>query len=153
MRTWLVAFATAMSIALCLTMCACGSPGHPPPARPAGRAGAAQDSARRSQLEAVVQCLRAHGVPDFPDPVYDSSSGQWHYGDYRADIPQRAGAGLPAPGPVGGQPVAASSAGAVPGTSPAGSVHPPARRAHVARPRPAGGVPVAALAAGASRTL
>ena len=82
MRTWLVAFATAMSIALCLTTCACGSPGH--------SAGAAQDSARRSQLEAVVQCLRAHGVPDFPDPVYDSSTGQWHYGDYRADIPQRA---------------------------------------------------------------
>ena len=89
MRTWLVAFATAMSIALCLTMCACGSPGHPA-AGAAGAAGAAQDSARRSQLEAVVQCLRAHGVPDFPDPVYDSSTGQWHYGDYRPDIPQRA---------------------------------------------------------------
>jgi hypothetical protein len=85
MRTWLVAFATAMSVALCLTMCACGSPGHS-----AGAAGAAQDSARRSQLEAVVQCLRAHGVSDFPDPVYDSSTGQWNYGDYRRDIPQRA---------------------------------------------------------------
>ena len=61
-------------------------PGTPPPAR----AARAQDSARRSQLEAVVQCVRAHGVPDFPDPVYDSSTGQWNYGDYRRDIPQRA---------------------------------------------------------------
>jgi hypothetical protein len=83
MRTWLVAFATAMSIALCLTTCACGSPGH-------SAAGAGQDSARHSQLEAVVRCVRAHGAPDFPDPVYDSSTGQWNYGDYRRDIPQRA---------------------------------------------------------------
>jgi hypothetical protein len=30
MRTWLVAVVAAMSIALCLTVCACGSPGHPP---------------------------------------------------------------------------------------------------------------------------
>ena len=86
MRTWFAAPVAAVSFALCLALCACGSPGHPA----AGSSGAAPDSVRRSQLEAVVQCLRAHGVPDFPDPVYDPGGGQWHYGDYRAHIPQRA---------------------------------------------------------------
>ena len=85
MRTWLSA-AAAISIALSLTLAACGSSGHPA----AGSTVHTQDTSRRSQLEAVVQCLRAHGVPDFPDPVYDPSDGQWHYADYHPTIPQSA---------------------------------------------------------------
>jgi hypothetical protein len=86
MRSWLSAAAAAVFIALCLALAACGSSGHPA----AGSSGQTQDASGRSQLEAVVQCLRAHGVPDFPDPVYDPSDGRWHYADYRPDIPQSA---------------------------------------------------------------
>ncbi len=82
MKTWFAA--GAAFILLGLALAACGSPAHPA----VGSTG--QDASGRSQLEAVVQCLRAHGVPDFPNPVYDSSDGQWHYADYRATIPQRA---------------------------------------------------------------
>lgn len=85
MRTWLAAAAAAVSIALGLALAACGSPGHPA----AGPAANTHDPSGRSQLEAVVQCLRAHGVPNFPDPVYDPSDGRWHYADYRQAIPQR----------------------------------------------------------------
>jgi hypothetical protein len=85
MRTWLAAAAAAVSIALGLALAACGSSGH----LAAGSTGNTPDPSGRSQLEAVVQCLRAHGVPGFPDPVYDPGDGRWHYADYRSAIPQR----------------------------------------------------------------
>jgi hypothetical protein len=85
MRTWLAAAAAAVAIALGLALAACGASG---PAA-GGPAGNTQDPSGRSQLEAVVQCLRAHGVPNFPDPVYDPGDGRWHYADYRTAIPQR----------------------------------------------------------------
>jgi hypothetical protein len=78
--------AAAVCVALGLALAGCGSSGHPA----ASAATQIQDPSGRAQLEAVVQCLRAHGVPDFPDPVYDTSDGRWHYGDYRQDIPQSA---------------------------------------------------------------
>jgi hypothetical protein len=78
--------AAAAFVALVLALGACGSPGHPA-AGPSGHTPAASGQAR---LEAVVLCLRAHGVTDFPDPVYDPGTGQWTYGDYRRDIPQAA---------------------------------------------------------------
>jgi hypothetical protein len=83
MRTWSV---TAAVVGLGLALAACGSSGHPA----AGSTGNTQDPSGRSQLEAVVQCLRAHGVPNFPDPVYDPSDGRWHYADFRPGVPQSA---------------------------------------------------------------
>jgi hypothetical protein len=84
MKTWFAAVAAFITFGLALA--ACGSSAHPA----AGSAGPTQDASGRSELEAVVQCLRAHGVPDFPDPVYDPSDGRWHYADYRPAIPQSA---------------------------------------------------------------
>jgi len=84
MRTWL-AMAAACA-ALGMSAAACGSPAH----TAAGPAASTHDPSGRARFEAVVQCLRAHGVPDFPDPVYDPSDGRWHYADYRPDIPQSA---------------------------------------------------------------
>jgi hypothetical protein len=78
MKTWFAAVAAFISLGLALA--ACGSTGHTQ----------ASSSSGRSQLEALVQCLRAHGVPNFPDPVYDPSDGRWHYADYRPSIPQSA---------------------------------------------------------------
>jgi len=83
MRTWSV---TAAVVGLGLALAACGSSGHPA----AGSTGNTQDPSGRSQLEAVVQCLRAHGVPNFPDPVYDPSDRRWPYADFRPGIPQSA---------------------------------------------------------------
>ena len=86
MRTMLAGAVACVSIALGLALAACGSSGHPAIAT----TGHTTDASGQSRLEAVVQCLRAHGVPNFPDPVYDPSTGTWHYGDYRPDIPQSA---------------------------------------------------------------
>lgn len=84
MRTRSAAVAAFITIGLALA--GCGSSGHPG----VSSATQAQDPSGRARLESVVQCLRAHGVPDFPDPVYDPGDGRWHYGDYRSAIPQRA---------------------------------------------------------------
>jgi hypothetical protein len=86
MRTWFAIAAAAASIALGLAVAACGSSAHPV----VSSTGNTSASSGRSQLEAVVQCLRAHGVPNFPDPVYDPSDGRWHYADFRPTIPQSA---------------------------------------------------------------
>ena len=83
MRTWFATAAAAASIALGLSLAACGSSAH----QAASSTGSTQDASGRSQLEAMVHCLRAHGVPDFPDPVYDPSDGRWHYADFRPAIP------------------------------------------------------------------
>jgi hypothetical protein len=86
MRTWFATAAAAASIALGLSLAACGSSAH----QAASSTGSTQDASGRSQLEAMVHCLRAHGVPDFPDPVYDPSDGRWHYADFRPAIPDSA---------------------------------------------------------------
>jgi hypothetical protein len=54
---------------LVLLAAACGS-GHPSPTGSSGSSPAG-GSSTSSQLLAYAQCMRAHGVPDFPDP--DSS--------------------------------------------------------------------------------
>lgn len=86
MRTWLATAAAAASVALGLSLAACGSAAH----TAAGPAANTRDPSGHAQLEAVVQCLRAHGIPNFPDPVYDPRDGRWHYADFRPDIPQSA---------------------------------------------------------------
>ena len=85
MRKRLAAVA-AVSIAFGLTLTGCGSPGHPASSSPSH----VQDSSDYTRIEADVRCLRAHGVANFPDPVYDPSDGRWHYGDYRSAIPNSA---------------------------------------------------------------
>jgi hypothetical protein len=82
MRIWLTAAAAAASIGLA----ACGSSGSPA----SGSASHARSSSDYARIEADVRCLRAHGVPDFPDPVYDPSDGWWHYADFRPAIPSSA---------------------------------------------------------------
>jgi hypothetical protein len=79
MKTWFAAVAAFISLGLALA--ACGSAAHTQ---------GSSSTSQRSQLEAVVQCLRTHGVPDFPDPVYDPSDSNWHYANYRPSIPQSA---------------------------------------------------------------
>jgi hypothetical protein len=27
----------------------------------------------------VINCYRAHGLPNYPDPTYDPGDGRWHY--------------------------------------------------------------------------
>jgi len=58
------------SVALVLLAAACG--GSPSSARPGGtsNAGASADP----QLVAFAQCVRSHGVPDFPDPQPGTSN-------------------------------------------------------------------------------
>ena len=72
-RSWRsVALAGALIIAtICLVLlaAACGG-GHPSPTGSSGSS-TAGGSSTSSQLLAYAQCMRAHGVPDFPDP--DSS--------------------------------------------------------------------------------
>jgi hypothetical protein len=86
MRTWFARAALAASITLSLIVAACGSPAQPA----VSSTGQAADASGRAQLEAMVRCLRTHGIPDFPDPVYDPSDGRWHYADYRPAIPASA---------------------------------------------------------------
>jgi hypothetical protein len=86
MKSWSATAIVATCIAFGISLTACGSSAQ----SGAGSAGHTQGASGRSALEAVVQCLRAHGVPGFPDPVYDSSDGRWHYGDYRQSIPDSA---------------------------------------------------------------
>jgi hypothetical protein len=29
----------------------------------------------------MISCFRSHGLPDYPDPVYDRADGRWHTAD------------------------------------------------------------------------
>ncbi|MEV5750436.1 hypothetical protein AB0L00_21670 [Actinoallomurus sp. NPDC052308] len=49
----------------------CGSGGHPK----ASSSPNAQDVA--AAYRRLAQCVRAHGLPNFPDPVRDPQTGQW----------------------------------------------------------------------------
>ncbi|HEY2670350.1 MAG TPA: hypothetical protein VGJ07_08230 [Rugosimonospora sp.] len=31
----------------------------------------------------VINCYRAHGLPNYPDPTYDPGDGRWHYPNER----------------------------------------------------------------------
>jgi len=37
-------------------------------------------------IVAMIDCFRAHGLPNFPDPAYDPSDGRWHLPNERPDI-------------------------------------------------------------------
>lgn len=47
-----------------------------------------QAQSGQAEIEAVVQCYRAHGDPGFPDPVYDPSDGNWHFAISPGTAPQ-----------------------------------------------------------------
>jgi hypothetical protein len=83
MRTWFATAAAAASIALGLSLAACGSSGHPV----ASSTGQTQNNSDRAEFEAIVSCYRAHGLPNFPDPVYDPSDGRWHFANTSPSIP------------------------------------------------------------------
>ncbi len=36
----------------------------------------------------VINCFRAHGLPDFPDPAYDPNDGRWHYPGNQPTVPE-----------------------------------------------------------------
>lgn len=48
----------ALAVACAVVLCACGSTSRP----------GAQTSTRTNSLLAAAECMRAHGVPNFPDP-------------------------------------------------------------------------------------
>lgn len=38
-------------------------------------------------LQAMIQCFRQHGLPDYPDAQFDPNDGRWHLPDQRPDLP------------------------------------------------------------------
>jgi hypothetical protein len=52
-----------------------------------GSASTPGSSSDTQSLAAIVQCFRAHGAPDFPDPVYDPGDGRWHFAISPASVP------------------------------------------------------------------
>lgn len=71
----LLAAATAAVVAGCSTV------------RPAGSAGRREDPNKPdATLVQMIQCFRAHGLPNFPDPVFDPNDGRWHLPNERPDI-------------------------------------------------------------------
>lgn len=68
----LIRCVTVLAVACALT--GCGSGGHATGHRtPSGAASA--DSAAIARE--AVRCIRQHGLPNFPDPVYDPQSRSW----------------------------------------------------------------------------
>lgn len=70
------------SIVIAVLLAGCSTRSTP---RPAGSPGSA--SRGGGSVAAVVQCFRAHGMPDFPDPVYDPGDGRWHFAISPASVP------------------------------------------------------------------
>jgi hypothetical protein len=69
--------ATASGLAV-LTACSSGTSGT---ADGQGtHASADQSGPGYDSVESITRCLRQHGDPSFPDPVYDPSDGRWHFG-------------------------------------------------------------------------
>jgi hypothetical protein len=33
------------------------------------------------EIMRVINCFRVHGLPNYPDPIYDPVDGRWHYPD------------------------------------------------------------------------
>ncbi len=75
-----IALAVAAAGLAATTACSSGTSG------PAGTAGqgthpsAGQSGSGYDSVESITRCLRQHGDPGFPDPVYDPSDGRWHFG-------------------------------------------------------------------------
>jgi hypothetical protein len=86
MTTRFATAAAAASITIGLSLVACGSSAHPA----TSSTGPAQDASGRAETEAIVQCYRAHGIPNFPDPVYDPSDGRWHFAVSPGTAPESA---------------------------------------------------------------
>jgi hypothetical protein len=40
-------------------------------------------NAAPDDLTQQITCFRAHGLPDYPDPVYDPNDGRWHLANER----------------------------------------------------------------------
>lgn len=72
----LIALAVPLAFGVALTACS-AAPSHPSGAGPAPRENGASADANTA---AIVACYRAHGDPSFPDPVYDTGDGRWHFG-------------------------------------------------------------------------
>jgi hypothetical protein len=58
-----------------------GCTGRPhPSAPPASRS--EDPNTVPADFSQMISCFRAHGLPDFPDPVYDPGDGRWHFADH-----------------------------------------------------------------------
>lgn len=55
-----------------------GCSSHPAPAASAGP-GRENPNVKPDDIMKMITCFRAHGLPAFPDPVYDPSDGRWHF--------------------------------------------------------------------------
>jgi hypothetical protein len=70
----LTRYVAVLAVAGACTVTACGSGGHATGHRtPSGAASADTAAIARE----AVRCIRQHGMPDFPDMVYDQQSGTW----------------------------------------------------------------------------
>lgn len=62
-----------------------GSPAGPGAAGPPRQ----DPNSAPEDLSREIACFRAHGLPDYPDPVYDPNDGRWHLPDIRPDLTGR----------------------------------------------------------------
>ncbi len=63
-----------LAVAGACTLTACGGGGHAT-GRPTPSGSASADTAAIAR--AAVRCIRQHGMPNFPDMVYDQRTGSW----------------------------------------------------------------------------
>ncbi len=80
MRYRLILIIGSLSVAVGLASCSTGARSH---------ASGAASSASNDQgsIAAIVRCFRAHGAPNFPDPIYDPGDGRWHFATSPASVP------------------------------------------------------------------
>src|SRR5262245_66440446 len=76
-RAAALALAAAVSTVLFATGCSGATPGGPRRENP---------NVPDATLVQMISCFRAHGLPNFPDPVYDPNDGRWHLPNERPDI-------------------------------------------------------------------
>ena len=74
------ALAVAAAALALVAGCSAGS------SHPAAQAASENPNAPDATLVAMVACFRAHGLPTFPDPVFDPTDGRWHLANERPQI-------------------------------------------------------------------
>jgi hypothetical protein len=97
--------ATVVAVAAVL-LAGCGGTG---PGTGSG-SGRQDPNAAPDDLTREIACFRAHGLPNFPDPVYDPNDGRWHLAGNRpaltTEVRQACAAVLPQATPASPVPTA-----------------------------------------------
>jgi hypothetical protein len=86
--------AAALAATVLLALAGCSGGGA---SSGAGNAHAANPNSPDADLMRMVQCFRAHGMPEWPDPNYDPRDGRWHLDGppLKADTRQACAAVMP----------------------------------------------------------